>query len=84
MKRKKVFAYLIVGLLLSSANCILNENNMVYASSLELNTPTENSKIISLRAAETEWRFRTVNGKGQKRLWSITYNKWLTDWEWVK
>ncbi|QHI72481.1 hypothetical protein [Aminipila terrae] len=82
MNLKKIFTYLTVGLLLSSTNYILNENNMVYASSSELNAPTENSKII-YRAAETEWRFRTVNGKGQKRLWSITYNKWLTNWKWV-
>lgn len=34
-------------------------------------------------AQETEWRYRVLDGKLQKRLWSITYGKWLTDWEWV-
>ena len=32
------------------------------------------------RAERVEWRYRTYKGKKQKRLWSITYEKWLTDW----
>lgn len=36
-----------------------------------------------IQAEETEWKYRVVDGKLQKRLWSITYAKWLTDWEWV-
>lgn len=35
---------------------------------------------FSARAEQTEWKHRVYNGKLQKRLWSITYNKWLTDW----
>ncbi len=35
------------------------------------------------RAEETEWYYRVVDGKLQRRLWSITYGKWITDWEWV-
>ena len=34
----------------------------------------------STQAEETIWYFRTVNGKKQMRLWSLTYGKWLTDW----
>lgn len=30
-----------------------------------------------------QWKYRYVNGRLQRRLWSITNNKWLTDWEWV-
>lgn len=32
------------------------------------------------RAEETAWYFRVHNGIVQKRLWSITYGYWLTDW----
>lgn len=31
-------------------------------------------------AEETEWYFKTINGVEYKRLWSVTYGKWLTDW----
>lgn len=37
---------------------------------------TENSA----RAIETKWYYRTYNGVYQKRLWSLTDQKWLTDW----
>ena len=32
------------------------------------------------RAEQTVWFFRNNNGILEKRLWSITYRKWLTDW----
>ncbi len=35
---------------------------------------------ISPLSEQTEWVTRIYNGKRQIRLWSITYNKWLTDW----
>ena len=34
----------------------------------------------TLRAEETEWRYRVYNGQLQKRLWSKTSGRWLTDW----
>ncbi len=34
----------------------------------------------STRAEETIWYFRVLNGMVQKRLWSLTYRRWLTDW----
>lgn len=34
----------------------------------------------STRAEETTWYFRVHNGMLQKRLWSITYRYWKTDW----
>jgi hypothetical protein len=36
-----------------------------------------------INAEQTEWKYRVVDGKLQKRLWSLTYGIWLTDWEWV-
>lgn len=35
---------------------------------------------ISPRAEETVWVVRYVDGKRQRRLWSLTYEYWLTDW----
>lgn len=34
------------------------------------------------RAEETIWYYRiTYDGLYQRRLWSLTYGYWLTDWE---
>lgn len=38
------------------------------------------SSGIQPYAEETKWCYRTNNGNYEKRLWSITYGKWLTDW----
>ncbi len=35
---------------------------------------------ITPQGEETIWYTRRYNGKRQKRLWSITYQRWLTDW----
>lgn len=35
---------------------------------------------IAPHAEETVWYTRVYNGVLQKRLWSITYERWLTDW----
>lgn len=33
------------------------------------------------RVEETIWYFRCYDGLLQRRLWSITYGYWLTEWE---
>ena len=38
------------------------------------------SGTVSPCAEEVCWYFRELNGKYQRRLWSITYGRWLTDW----
>lgn len=52
-----------------------------YADSVS-NAYVETSKesTIQPRAEETTWYLRNNNGVWEKRLWSITYGKWLTDW----
>ncbi len=32
---------------------------------------------------EKKWYYRVCNGRIQHRLWSITYMKWLTEWEYI-
>lgn len=43
-------------------------------------TPAKSQSTIDTKATETIWVTRTYNGKLQKRLWSVTYEIWLTDW----
>lgn len=50
----------------------------IYAKSTLQNQHQKSASIA--RAEQVEWRYRTYKGKKQKRLWSITYEKWLTDW----
>ncbi|MDE7218164.1 MAG: hypothetical protein K2O45_00845 [Oscillospiraceae bacterium] len=33
------------------------------------------------RYEQTEWRLRVNNGRLEKRLWSLTYGYWKTEWE---
>lgn len=43
--------------------------------------PASVGQTVSPQTAENVWYERTLeNGKKQKRLWSITYERWLTDW----
>ena len=42
--------------------------------------PIQKEEGISTYAVKTKWYYRTYNGIYQKRLWSSTQNKWLTDW----
>lgn len=49
------------------------------------NSTTETETGISLndeptRQEETIWYFRIYQGRRQMRLWSLTYERWLTDW----
>ncbi|MBE5862935.1 MAG: hypothetical protein E7295_08805 [Lachnospiraceae bacterium] len=32
------------------------------------------------REEEFIWIYRTYNGRRQRRLWSLTYQYWVTDW----
>jgi len=40
----------------------------------------ETEPTISAFSEQTQWYYRAYNGKLQRRLWSLTYEKWLTDW----
>lgn len=40
----------------------------------------ESQSTVEPRADTTTWYTRVYNGKLQKRLWSNTYQVWLTDW----
>jgi len=49
----------------------------------DFNGPSGSAETMeeNTRAEETEWVYRiTDDGLFQKRLWSITYGYWKTDW----
>ena len=53
------------------------DNMSVYAKAIG---NANNTSSMVVKSKQTVWRFRTYNGKRQKRLWSKTDHKWLTDW----
>ena len=69
---KKV-RFLILGLIVS-----LLTVTPTFAANTEPTTVELNSTVA--RAEEVQWKYRTYNGKRQKRCWSVTYQKWKTDW----
>lgn len=34
----------------------------------------------TVRAEQTQWKYKYIDGVPYKRLWSNTYSRWLTDW----
>lgn len=56
-----------------------------YATDLNNNAQIEEgeSNSVQPRAEEKEWVYRVFDGNVEKRLWSNTYGKWLTDWIYV-
>lgn len=44
---------------------------------------SQDNSVAVQRAEQKEWVYRTYNGNIEKRLWSNTYGKWLTDWIYV-
>lgn len=54
----------------------------ITASAAADDKPTEGTSDVTgaTRTEEVKWYFRIYNGRGQKRLWSVTYGYWITDW----
>lgn len=55
----------------------------VQAAEMSLPAVPEATETIlqgSSRTGELVWHYRMYNGKEQKRLWSETQRKYLTDW----
>ena len=73
----------IISLILALAMCI-SISVVAFADSPTAPEEIEEELVIPAdqpRAEETEWYYRILdNYYVQRRLWSITYRKWLTDW----
>ncbi|MEA5095296.1 MAG: hypothetical protein VB128_10100 [Sedimentibacter saalensis] len=73
----RCFAISLLAILLST---VYSPEYSAYAAESTIYTKDGGAVI---QAEETEWKYRVLDGKLQRRLWSITYARWLTDWEWV-
>lgn len=49
------------------------------AETIPVHNDTTETQVM-LRTEQTKWYYRTNNGKHEKRLWSLTYACWLTEW----
>lgn len=79
MKLKRFFVrFFLLTLLMVST--LLSTGYMAHAQ--EININSTNGDVV-IFAEQTEWRYRVVDGYLQRRLWSLTWGKWLTEWEWV-
>lgn len=76
---KRFICLLLVLLLCSSMSLpAFADSSNAKENNISIETDTSNEQS---RAEETEWVVRWYNGLIQRRLWSITYGYWLTDWE---
>jgi len=73
MKKKSL---LVLGMIMSLT---LAAPAPAYAANVNSGSVLESGTPI-LRAEQLEWRYRSYNGKLQKRCWSITYGYWKTGW----
>lgn len=60
--------------------CCLTTGVVGYACAVDAPVPADENGAVA-RVEQTEWRYRSYQGRCQKRLWSITRGIWLTDWE---
>jgi len=81
MQLKKISTCFLVSLFLIGGGIL--PTSSIYASSMVTLTNVTSIPTVITRVAKNEWRYRTVDGKLQKRLWSLSEGKWLTEWEWV-
>ena len=70
---KKIIITLCIALMLGISTVPVHASGITPISTVEEGGVTPASE-------ETIWYQRIYNGMLQKRLWSITYQKWLTDW----
>lgn len=50
------------------------------AAPVQAYAPPSDDSGISTQAETYRWYFRMNNGVKEMRLWSITYQRWVTDW----
>lgn len=78
MKKRSLFTGIALSLMIAAA--VPAPYKAIYYNSV---TAINRAFGISTLREETEWYYRVVNGRLQKRLWSYTYGKWRTPWKWV-
>ncbi len=77
MKIKRIISVLLAVMILSSLTAVFAYEPLDIETS-----PQGESGFTAMRAEETEWYYRfDDNGVIMRRLWSYTYGKWKTEWE---
>ena len=71
---------LLVSVMLVFVMCVSLLGTVASAAEYTPAPQTVSDGEITPMAEETMWYFRNYYGQLQKRLWSITEEKWLTDW----
>lgn len=71
---------MILALLILSSCSIVAFADIIDTAKCSAGTDILQSFDEPTRQEETEWYFRIYLGRRQMRLWSITYERWLTDW----
>lgn len=63
-------------------SAVLLTMNVIAASALAVDTPKAptDETVITPMSEQFEWVYRNNNGVIQKRCWSLTYARWVTDW----
>lgn len=51
-----------------------------FAANVRVPDPAPATEDITPYAEQLKWYYRDNNGVIEKRLWSITYQRWVTDW----
>ena len=75
MSKRRMWCVLLV--MLMSLTFSIN----AYATEISMgNTTGQNGDQITTRAEQVRWYHRIHNGVKQRRLWSITYGYWKTNW----
>lgn len=67
---------MIIGVLLSLAFSV----NVQAAELPAANLPDGEGHEAVIMSEKTIWRYRIYKGVSQKRLWSVTYQRWKTKW----
>lgn len=75
-KGKRGVRCVIIGMLLNLAFSV----NVQAAELAAANLPDGEGHEAVIMSEKTIWRYRIYKGVSQKRLWSVTYQRWKTKW----
>ncbi len=70
------------GMIISLIVAILISSNSTYCFAGVIEKKAYSTNVVEIKAEEFIWKYRLYNGKKQKRLWSATRNRWVTD-HWI-
>lgn len=82
MKTRKIIVTALLGVVFTTMGLPGGQVEAFATANIPSNVSViEKQEDASVYAAKTEWKYRTKDGKLQRRLWSTTEQKWLTAWQ---